>query len=417
MNILFIHEVDWRDKVVYEPHCLSESLSLLGHRVYAIDYESNWTRDGIFDFGSLKTREFKKVSRAYSKASVYLRRPGFVKIPGISRLSAGLTHYREIREIIRGNDIDVVVLYSAPTNGLQAISLSRKFEVPIVFRSIDILHQLVPHRILCLPIYLIERMVYSNVDLILALTPQLSQYVTRMGAKETKIKILPEGVDTDLFRPGCDCSQLRKKWGVREQDFIVFFMGTLFEFSGLDAFLYRFPELIKQIPEAKLLIVGDGPQRPKLERIAAGLRLKEQVVFTGFQPYETLPQYINLATICINPFLITKATADVFPAKVLQYLACGKGVIATPLPGMKSVILGEQQGIIYANSADDIIREIISLPKLAKRRKLLEETGLNYVRQVHSYNKIAKELETMLLQVVESRKPHIRKQLSLDKGR
>ena len=396
--------------MVYEPHCFSEALSLLGHQVYAIDYEANWTRDGVLDFGSLRTREFKNVSRAYPKASVRLRRPGFVKLPVVSRLSAGLTHYREIRKIIIEDDIDVVVLYSAPTNGLQAINLSKKFEVPIVFRSIDILHQLVPNRILSLPTYCLERMVYSHVDLILALTPQLSQYAVRMGAKETKIKILPEGVDTDLFQPGYDYSQIRQKWGVGEQDFVVLFVGTLFEFSGLEALIHQFPKLIERIPEAKLLIVGDGTQRPKLKRIATELGLTEQVVFTGFQPYETLPQYINLATICINTFLITKATTDVFPAKVLQYLACGKGVIATPLPGMKCAILGEQQGVIYADGADGIIQEIISLSESTQRRKLLEEKGLKYVRQTHSYNKLAKELETMLLQVVERRRSHIRKQ-------
>ena len=403
MNILFVHEVDWLAKVVYEPHCLSEFLSLLGHQVYAIDYESDWSRKGIFDFGSLRTREFKNVSRAYSKASVSLRRPGFIKIPGISRLSAGFTQHREIRTTIRQNDIDVVILYSAPTNGLQAISLSRRFQVPIVFRAIDTLHQLVPYRILSPATYLLERIVYSSVDLILALTCQLSQYVVRMGARGTRVKILPEGVDTDLFRPGCDCSQIRRRWGVKEQDFVVLFMGTLFEFSGLNALVYRFPELLKQIPEAKLLIVGDGPQRPKLERITAESGLTEQVVFTGFQPYETLPQYINLATVCINPFLITKATADVFPAKVLQYLACGKGVIATPLPGMQSIILGEQQGVIYADGTDEIIRELILLSKSAQCRQQLEEKGLNYVRQVHGYDKIARELETILIQVVEDR--------------
>ena len=127
------------------------------------------------------------------------------------------------------------------------------------------------------------------------------------------------------------------------------------------------------------------------------------MVFTGFQPYETLPQYINLATVCINPFLITKATADVFPAKVLQYLACGKGVIATPLPGMQSIILGEEQGVIYANGADEIIRELVLLSESAQRRQRLEEKGLNHVRQVHGYDKIARELETILIQVVEDR--------------
>ena len=96
MNILFIHEIDWLRKVVFEIHTLSELLSLSGHQVYAIDYESMWVKDKPLDFGSFRTDLVNGVARAYPDASVSLRRPGFIKIPGLSRLSAAFTHYIEI---------------------------------------------------------------------------------------------------------------------------------------------------------------------------------------------------------------------------------------------------------------------------------------------------------------------------------
>ncbi len=55
MNILFVHEVDWLNKVVFDIHSLSESLALLGHQVYAIDYENTWSRNGFLDFSGLDT--------------------------------------------------------------------------------------------------------------------------------------------------------------------------------------------------------------------------------------------------------------------------------------------------------------------------------------------------------------------------
>jgi len=404
MNILFVEEVDLLNKVVYDIHSLSESLSLLGHRVYAIYYENAWHRDGFFDLGSLRTKEFDGISRAFSGASVSLRCPGFIKIPGLSRISAAFTHYFEIQKTIKENSIDAIVLYSVPTNGLQTIHLARRFNIPIVFRSIDILNMLVPYPVLGTVTKALEKWVYSKVDMVLPNTPQYSKYVANMGVPESKVKLLLFPIDTGLFRPSVDCSEVRQKWGLNESDQVIVFIGTLFEFSGLDGFIHQFPEVIKQIPEAKLLIVGDGIQRPKLERIIAELGLEKQVIITGFQPYQTMPQYINLAAVCVNPFLITDATRDIFPSKVVQYIACGKATVATPLLGIKTLLPGESHGVVYTISADEMAREVISLLKSTERRQQLGDAGLNYVRQVHSHEKIAHQFETILEEVIKEKR-------------
>ena len=113
-----------------------------------------------------------------------------------------------------------------------------------------------------------------------------------------------------------------------------------------------------------------------------------------------MPQYINLAAVCINTFLTTDTTKDIFPTKILQYLACGKAVVATSLPGMRAVISGEHEGIAYADSLDEIGVEVISLLKSTERRRQLEQAGLNYVRQMHSHDKIANQLEATLKEII-----------------
>ncbi len=404
MNILFVHEIDWLNKVVFELHSLSEALSLLSHRVYAIDYENTWNKRGFFKLGSLKTEEVDGVSRAFPGASVCLRRPGFIRIPGLSRLSAGLTHYLEIQRTIKEENIDVILLYSVPTNGLQTIHLAKKFNIPVVFRSIDILHQLVPYPAVRPITKFLEKRVYSKVDKILTITPKLSNYVTSLGATESKVKLLPLPVDTSIFHPSVDCTEVRQRWDVNEQDWVVLFIGTLFEFSGLDGFIRRFPEVLQHVPEAKLLIVGDGQQRPELERIIAELGLQNRVIITGFQPYETMPQYINVAAICITPFLVTNATRDIFPSKIVQYLACGKVVLATPLPGTLAVIHGRQQGVVYTDGADETAREVVSLLRSAEHRQQLGRAGLNYVKQVHSHERIVRQLEAELEEAIKEKR-------------
>ncbi len=398
MNILIIHEIDWLKKVVFEIHTIAELLSLAGHTVYAIDYESMWDRQGIFDFGNLKTTVIGNAARVYTGASVELRRPGFIKIPGLSRLSAAGTQYAEIRKTIQEKGIDIILLYSVPTNGWQTIRLARQFGVPVVFRSIDILNQLVPHAALSPITRCLERKIYSQADLILTISPRLSRYVTNMGADGNKVKLLLLGTDTRTFRPGRVNDTLRDKWGLGKD--VIIFIGTLFDFSGLDDFIHQFPEIRQKVPQAQLLIVGDGPQRPKLERLISEMALAQQVIITGFQPYETMPDYINLASICLNPFRATGATRDIFPTKILQYMACGKPVLATPLPGLQEIAKGEQEGMVYAGSPEEMANLAIELLQSESRRRQLGQNALEYVSQNHSYDKIVQQLESEFSELI-----------------
>jgi glycosyltransferase involved in cell wall biosynthesis len=403
VNILFIHEVDWLKKVVFEIHNLAESLSLLGHKVYAIDYEDTWRKDrSVASFG-LKTREINGVSRALFGASVDLRRPGFIRIPCLSRLSAGITHYREIARTLREKKIDVIMLYSVPTNGLQTLHLAKKLGIPVVFRSIDILHKLVRYPVLRLPTRSLEKMVYRNVDEILAITPNHLRYVIGMGADASKVKLLLLPIDGNIFHPSPQNFELLQKWGLAAKDRVIIFIGTLFEFSGLDGFIRRFPQIVSAVPEARLLIVGDGPQRPELEKLISATGLGGKVTITGFQPYSTMPQYIGLAALCINPFLNTFATRDIFPGKIIQYLACGKAAVATPLLGITTLVQGESQGIIYADTAADMAQAVIELLRAPDRIKRMEQAGINYVKQHHDQQMIARQLEAELTSIVNSR--------------
>ena len=403
MNILFIHEVDWLNKVVFDMHTLAESLSLRGHSVYAIDYENTWKRNGLLDFGTCKTIDHPSVSRAFEGSSVYLRRPGFVKLPCVSRATAMVSHYIQIRKIIKEKNIEAIVLYSVPTNGLQALSAAKQAGIPVLFRSIDVLNQLVPVPALRSITRMLEKKVYRDSDLILSLTPGLNEYVQKLGADVKKIRPLLMPVDTGIFHPGIDTDRVRKKWGFSPDDRIVLFMGTLFDFSGLDDILPLFRKVTEAVPAAKLLVVGDGPQRALIDKLIDEYSLRDCVTVTGFEPYEMMPEYINLADICLNTFRITEATRDIFPGKTVQFLACGKPYLATPLSGLVVVMPGEEQGVIYAEKPGDMIAGIIDLLHSPEKIEKLGKAGLDYVKRVHSFESIAGQLEEYIIEPVGSR--------------
>ena len=403
MNILFIHEVDWLDKVVFDMHSLAEALSVRGHNVFAVDYENTWRKNGFFDFGSLKTKRIDNISRALAGSSVKLHRPGFIKIPGLSRLSVAVTSHREIKRIIKQENIDAILLYSVPTTGLQTVSIAGKLGVPVIFRSIDILNQLVTSPALRPFTRYLEREVYSMSDRILTLTPSLSEYVIGLGADESKVSLLLMPVDTKIFHPLPVSDELRLKWGLAENNHVLLFMGTLFDFSGLEKFIPTFNNVVHKVPGTKLLIVGDGPQRAMLEELISKYKLENDVIITGFEPYEMMPQYINLSSICVNTFKITDATRDIFPGKTVQFLACGKPFVATALPGMKAVIAGEEQGIVYVYDHEEMTESVISLLNSETRREGLGKAGLEYVIRVHSYDSIVRQLEEIIDTIVSKK--------------
>ena len=403
MNLLFIHEIDWLKKVVFEIHDFPEILSKK-HNVFVIDYEDQWKRDHYLDIGTLKTKEFKHVSRVRKDSNVMLRRPGMIKLPLLSKTSSLFTHYLEIRRTIKQAQIDVIVLYSIPTDGLQTISLARKYDIPVIFRSIDVVHQLVRSRFLRAITYMWEQRVYRNVDRILTLTPKLSDYVVRMGADRNKVQLLPLGVDTKRFNPNGNTTAIRKDLGLSEKDKLIVFVGTLFNFSGVDQYVEQMPSILEEIPEAKLLIVGGGELSEKLEKIVVDRDLKDKVILTGLQPYEKVPAYINIADVCINPFQLNRITKDVLPSKVLQYLACGKPVIASLLPGLASIIPDESCGVKYSKDMREMVRDTINLLRNEDELRKLGQNGSEYVKRYHDLEGVAKHLEEIITSLIKERR-------------
>jgi len=86
----------------------------------------------------------------------------------------------------------------------------------------------------------LEKQVYSKADYVLALTPKMSKYVTDLGADPSRVGLLLIPVDIKIFRPAPDSGNLRQKWGLETKDAIILFIGTLFDFSGLDILIRRF---------------------------------------------------------------------------------------------------------------------------------------------------------------------------------
>ena len=275
------------------------------------------------------------------------------------------------------------------------MSIAKKHGIPVVFRSIDVLHELVPSKVFCPFTFALEKWVYKRADKVLVLSPKLSDYVIRMNANKNKVELLLFGVDMNKFNPYVPFAELRKRLGLFEDDYGCTLYWDPFRVFRLDVYLEQFSRVVKKIPKTKLVIVGGGALFSRLKKQVLELKLSDNVILTGFKPFDMMPQFINMADICINPFEVTEATREIIPGKILQYLACGKPVLATPLPGMISLLSGPKQGVIYSklNEFGEKTGMLLKDAKLAKR---VGENGYRYAKDHHNEKEVARRLESIL---------------------
>ena len=398
LRILVVHEVGYLSNLVYEFQILSEALSLLGHQVTVIDYEDSWQGENGRPVFDLSTRVFRDVHRAYAEASVTVRRPGMVRIPLLSRVSGAVTNGIELFRHRAIGQTDGVLLYGVPTVGMQALAAARRYGVPVLFRSIDVSHKIAP-RPLSYPTWWIERYVYNHADAVSALPPRLKTYIESFGVPSERIQVTPSGVDLEMFSSGPRSNDLLARWGIGSEDKVALFMGTLYRFSGLERVI-RDLAAVSGEPKVHLLIVGHGEDEERLRTITADTGASGFVKFTGLQPYSLLPDFIRSSDVCLNPFELNAVTRDILPTKLFQYLACGKPLLATKLPGTEAFLEGEEQGVVYA-SGETFVRRLRELVSDPARCRELGRRGEEAMKERYGWRKIAGEIASSLEQLVQ----------------
>lgn len=394
MRVLFVDEKDWAKKVPYTIHYLAERLVKRGHRVFAVDYDDTWTRAHRFDLVARRRR--RPVAKLDHAAPVDVTSPGFIKFPGVSRLSTLATHARAVASLVVHERIDCIVTY-ALTNALPVLLLARQFDIPLLFHSIDMLGPLLPFKALEKPAELIERLLIRRSDCVLALTPVFARRARCLGAR--RVAVIPNGVDTEKLRPGLDTAALRAELGLRGEQ-VILFVGTLTKHTGLDLFLRHFAWM--KHAGAKLVVVGDdivtaGREMRRLRAIVGELGLANSVIFTGMQPAQRVPAYINLADVCISPFPPSTFSKYNIAMKVFEYMACAKPAVAFQLEGTQSLVPPGTGGVLYAASHAEMMALIERLLHDDAERARLGAAGRRLIEANFSWDHVTHALEQALL--------------------
>jgi glycosyltransferase involved in cell wall biosynthesis len=361
MKILLVQDTDWLARNIHQHHHVGERLCVRGHDLTVIDHDLLWRTNGSKLTLFSKRQVFRRVSKVVRNAHVTVIRPGIVRVPFLAYASMLVTYSREISTQLRESPPDVVIGMYILTNYL-ALMASKKKGIPFVFQVLEPNYEMIPSKLLRPLGKLIERRIFREADKVVVINEGLRQYAIRMGARPETTCVIRAGIDHERFGSHVDGREVRRHYGIAEHETVLFFVGWLYQFSGLKEVL---AELAKRGGEdlgVKLLIVGDGDAFEELQRMRTDLGLENCVTLAGKQPYERIPGFIAASDICLLPASNNEIMRDIVPIKMYEYMAMGKPVIATSLPGVMREF-GSDNGVLYVERPEDALGKALEVIK------------------------------------------------------
>jgi glycosyltransferase involved in cell wall biosynthesis len=394
LRALFVQETNWIDRNVIHQHHLAERLARRGHEVTIIDYDILWrTRDLTHRW--MPRQVFPAVSRVLDDVSLPVIRPATLRAPLACHLSWTAGSIVELRRVIANRRPDVVIGLTLTNSLLMAMLLGRE-GIPYISVVLEPYHTMMAEQWVRPLARTVERMALQRADRVIVFTPQMRRYVHSMRAPEERVVVLKTGVSLDRFRPELDGSARREELGLESADWVLFFMGWLYEFSGLREIVQAVVDDPGLLDGARLVIVGDGDIYQGLVQLVDQHKLRGRVILTGLRPYADIPSLVAAADVCLLPSLENQTTRDIVPMKVYEYLAAGKPVVSCHLPGIAAEF-GNQSGIEYADHPVDALRRAVGLSGRSERVRRLGEAGRRVAERNADWEKTTDRFERLLL--------------------
>lgn len=402
LKILVVQETDWIKRGPHQSHHLLERLSALGHKIRVIDFELYWHRKGKNKSIVSKRKVINAIPKIIDEGKIIVIRPWFIKIKGLDLISIGFSHFLELLKQIKSFNPDIVLSFGIVC-GFSASLICNFYGIPFCEYWIDVLHELIPFSLFKGLGLSLEKNTIKKSDLFITINERLLEYGKRFNPH--RYALIRAGVNLERFTENKLLrKRKREQLGVKDSDVVLFYMGFFYNFSGLVEVI----ESIKGDPvkysRFKLVIAGEGDQREQLEEIIKRYKLNDKVLMLGWQPYDEIPALISSADICLLPAHNNRIMENIVPIKMYEYLAFGKSVIATPLPGLIKEF-GTKNGVIYVKNPEKVIEKCHSvvnngqINKIGKQgRKFVEEhcdwniitmkflKELNYTIKIKSHN-------------------------------
>lgn len=294
---------------------------------------------------------YARVPEREERHGIIVRHPRYPVIPRVGMHAAPVLLYQAmlgpLRRMLAAHTFAAIDAHYMYPDGVAAVWLGRRLGLPVVVtcRGTDV--NLIPrHRI---PRRMIQGAI-CGAAAIITVSAALQDAVLDLGAPPAKVRVLRNGVDTALFTPPTDRPRARAMLGLTGPTLIS--VGHLIERKGHHLVI----EALRALPDWRGLIVGEGPERGRLQALITAHGLASRVTLLGQRPHADLPALYGAADV-----LVLASSREGWANVLLEAMACGTPVVATDIWGNPEVVRTPQAGVIVKRDAAAIADGIRAL--------------------------------------------------------
>jgi glycosyltransferase involved in cell wall biosynthesis len=286
---------------------------------------------------------FSQIPKKEMVQGVEVYHPRYFQTPKVGMSFYGLSMYpsalKKAKQIRKQFDFDLIDAHWVYPDSFAAVLLSRFFKKPLIVsaRGGDINLYSKDFLIKKLIVYTL-----NNAKRVIAVSNALKSAMVDLGITESKIIVIPNGVDIKKFH-AVEKEKSRRFLNIPLDKKIILTVASLRKIKGLSLLIEAISEIIHEVKKSDvmLLIIGEGEERKSIARQIARLKLKGHVKLLGAKAHETLFQWYSAADIFCLP-----SSTEGWPNVIFESLACGTPVVASSVGGVPEIIISDDYGTL-----------------------------------------------------------------------
>ncbi len=325
------------------------------------------------------------------------------KLPVLNQWAVINTLTKRLEEVARIIKPDILHAHSPVLNGVAALWVARRLNIPLVYEvrafwedaAVD--HGTTKEDSMRYKATrALETYILRHANAITTICAGLRNDIVGRGIPQDKVTIIPNAVDLEHFTVGgIPDQQLAEKLGLNGKH-VLGFIGSFYAYEGLSLLLQALPDILRTVPNARILLVGGGIQENYLKQLAMDLGIADKVIFTGRVPHDQVQRYYDLVDIFVYPRLSMRLTELVTPLKPLEAMAQGRLVVASDVGGHKELIKHGETGYLFdagnaqalSNTVINMLKHRANWPAFHSAARGFVETERNWLVSVMRYQAV-----------------------------